>query len=241
MRLDTTLDAFCSAEHPDLLRRSQELRAPYVRALGGQVPGTLDQDGYDDRDDTIHLVKWKRDRGGILASMRLTPISSWDGALSIQQLAAAPAIREQGLERLRQLLGHAPHGTWDLTRLVHPLYGARPEQVLDGISELVGMGTEATGDADPAWVVLLTPEMKTAFDQLGLPATVLAGGRVSETDRFDTLLCVVRPARIVAAASRRRENRTLGLIARGRQFIRGVHAAHATDPTGVERDLLIAV
>lgn len=243
MRLDTTLDAFCSHEHPDLLRRIQEVRTPYVRALGWSVPGELDQDGYDQRDDTIHLVKWKRDRGGILASMRLTPVQEWTESLSLRQLEAAPALHEQGLQHLKRLLGDTPQRTWDLTRLVHPLYGARPEQVLDGIGELVGMGIEATAGADDAWVLLLTPEMKDAFAQIGLPPVVLAGGRVSETDHYDTLLCVVYPARVLAAASRRRRSsRTLEHVARGRRFIRGVRAAYDANGSREQAtDGLIAV
>ncbi|MEO7126355.1 MAG: hypothetical protein ABI034_09540 [Nakamurella sp.] len=168
-----------------------------------------DHDTYDDTDHTLYLVR-SADAPNevpsptIRAGLRITQVGSFYESLTWNMLASNAGNQADIISNNFALISdinrqavESAVGLWDITRLVCPLDDSVSKlEVIQSIYELLGMAmykTVVEPDADPVWMFLTTPTMKRLFEMSGIECTVLFAGHVTDTDDYDSFLCVARP------------------------------------------------
>jgi N-acyl-L-homoserine lactone synthetase len=145
-----------------------------------------DMDAYDLNPQTIQLLNMNA--GVIESGLRLTPHQTIEDTMSWSWLP--DELKERALPNLPD----APHGVWDLTRLVPG--DATPDRAAASLVELFGAGYELTKQEgnDPRWIFATTQPFLRYFQQQGIEFTPIVKGKFSANDKFNSVLCYADPA-----------------------------------------------
>lgn len=194
------------------------LRLRYVIEQGWLTSISTDDDVYDISPDTAYFIRtdgtparWEPAR--VAAGMRITRVPSFRESLTWSMLAATPAA-QRTIEREHAALladvdrraASPGHGLWDLTRLVSLTDGSLPAPtIIQSVYELFGMAlykTVVEPGTDPVWMCLTTHTVERLFTMSGFECTVLFRGRVSSSDDYDCVLCLINPRAVYDAIGR---------------------------------------
>ena len=174
-----------------------KLRADFVRDMGW-TKDEDDTDIYDGRDSTFHIAKYSPE-GQLIATMRLTKVDSAKDCLShtmtrgLKEMYAAIDNKTADIDE-----SAAGDGIWDLTRLVHPLDGSvSTRDIVFAITDMIGVAIAKTSDEKQGenltWVYTTTPAIKHTLDGLGIVGEVIAKGRISPEDEYESYFCTIKP------------------------------------------------
>lgn len=209
------LEVSRGAENATELKDLKELRSKFVSLMGWFPEGHEDDDRYDRMDETFHLAIRDYESTKIVAGLRLTQVESFEKSLSWSMIENHDEmtdqikghINERGQNTFDELNRLTDEGNvWDLTRLVNPLDGSvDATQMVGAIVELFAVGTALTAQRndeiekteDLKWIFATTPLLKQSLDRLGIGHEVLARGRVSPEDEYESYFCVTEPMNVL--------------------------------------------
>lgn len=215
----------------DVLRDTLQFRSQFVDAMGWQTESVaelpyalswLDNDGYErsrkevDRydisEETRHLSLMERDGPELIASLRLTKVTSIEGSLSwsmfdkTNDLMKAQAYAHQDGATIRSLVDAAERGRlWDLTRFASPVNRQiDADRLVGGMLELFGAGygtvrNECPEDErnDIKWMFTGTKLLVLALEHTGIKFDIVTKGKINKDDYGKSYFCVVSPEEAV--------------------------------------------
>lgn len=181
-----------------------QLRTDYVLQENWPVDASgVDVDEYDKNDSTRYIVAVAK--GQVVAGLRLTPVTSIESSLSYRMWERAYDIDA------KNALKNYAHTTsfqdgdqlWDVTRLVtevNILATKNPRTKAEsraGLLKILAVAGSITNGKTPVWHFTTTGAMYRFMQRNKFHSKVVASGKISSDDEYDSYLCIARPGDII--------------------------------------------
>lgn len=194
-----------------LLEAFTQLRTDYVLQENWPIHHSgVDFDEYDVRLDTEYVVASAGNQ--VVAGMRLTPVDSIEESMSYDMWNYA-GDRESFLIQFRNSMNQINIGKneqlWDITRLVTEANILATRSSKKKVESRAGLlkilaaaATIKKDNKDTVWVFTTTQKMRHFMDRNSFKVSVIASGVISETDGYESSLCLIRPHEVIAHIKR---------------------------------------
>lgn len=181
-----------------------QLRTDYVLQENWPIDASgIDVDEYDRTDSTRYVIATAR--GQVVAGLRLTPVSRIADSLSYRMWAHAYDLEAK--QALNEYVTHEVHSEdyklWDVTRLVteaNILATKNPRTRAEsraGLLKILAVAANLLDSKTPVWIFTTTGAMYRFMQRNAFHCEVIASGKISMDDEYESYLCVAKPIDII--------------------------------------------
>jgi N-acyl-L-homoserine lactone synthetase len=206
-----TMGAVGEKQNLQLMEGFTQLRTDYVLQESWPIHHSgIDYDEYDGRLDTQYVVASVGNQ--VVAGMRLTPIDTIESSMSYDMWNNA-GDKENFLLQFNTSMSNINFSEheqlWDVTRLVTEANilatqssKKKAESRAGLLKILAAAATISTDSKESVWVFTTTQKMRQFMDRNSFKVSVIASGTISESDGYESSLCIIRPHEVIAHLKR---------------------------------------